>query len=113
MATKKKAPEAKEQPTLHPPKVKQKIIRIHPMGLVGLLTENNRIGIKKGIQAGTQYVGGGYDAATNTFFIHVANERFDEISIGDRLPNLEIELEDISNLVEPTVDNEPTDPEAK
>ena len=85
----------KKAPQLQPESVKQKIIRIHPMGLVGLLMEGNKVGVKKGVQAGSRYVGGGYDAATNTFFIHLASERFDEVKIGDRLPNLDIELEDL------------------
>lgn len=87
----------KDDKTLYPESVKQKIIRIHPMGLLSLLMENNEIKINKGIIAGTRYVGGGYDAATNSFFIHLENDSFEETKLGDRLPDLRIEFGDIKN----------------
>lgn len=78
-----------------PKSAKQKIIRINPMALVSMFMTGNEIGVKKGIDAGTRYVGGGYDAMTNTFFVHVEHDQFEDIPIGDRLPPVDIELVDL------------------
>lgn len=74
----------------------QQILKINPMALVSLFLENNKIGVKKGIPAGTRYVGGGYDAATNTFFLHVENNNFEPIEVGQTLPRVDIQLVDLN-----------------
>lgn len=83
-----------------PSELKQKIIKVSPMALVSILMENNKIGIVQGIPAGTRYVGGGYDAATNCFFLHVENERFEGTKVGERLPDVPIKLEDLNQTKE-------------
>lgn len=87
----------KDAPQLQPQVVKQKIVRISPMGLVSLLMQGNKLGVKEGITAGTKYVGGGYDAATNSFFIHLQSDRFEDVKVGERLPDLTIALEDLGS----------------
>lgn len=85
----------KNKDDFQPTVVKQKIIKIPPMALVSLFMEGNKIGVNKGIQPGTRYVGGGYDAATNCFFLHVENDRYEETEVGERLPSVEINLKDL------------------
>ena len=86
----------KQTKTLMEDSVNQRIIRINPMALVSIFLKGTKIEVSDGIPAGTQYVGGGYDAATNCFFLHVQNKRFDPIKVGDKLPDQPITLTDIN-----------------
>lgn len=86
---------SKKKIELEPKGIRQVIVRVHPLALTGLFMEGNKIHVKKGILAGSRYVGGGYDPATNAFFIHLASDRFDEVPLGERIPVLNIEIEQL------------------
>lgn len=79
------------------PQDKIKAFRVNPYTLASMLQNGNKFEITEGIPDNSHLVGAGYDPNTNSFYLHIQNDKFKEVKFGELLPSLEVTVKDLNN----------------